>query len=49
MKQIFFLFLFTCIGGLLWGQNWKTYPYHKQGSLIYFPEDEGAHPEEPSE
>lgn len=49
MKQLFFLFLFMCIGNFLWGQSWKAYPYHKQGSLIYFPEDEGAHPAESSE
>jgi len=26
-------------------QDWKTYPYHQQGSAIYFPDDEGWHPE----
>jgi len=25
-------------------QSWKTYPYHEQGSLIWFPQDEGWHP-----
>jgi predicted secreted hydrolase len=25
-------------------QDWKTYPYHQEGSVIYFPEDEGWHP-----
>jgi len=26
--------------------DWKTYPYHEDGSLIYFPDDEGWHPSE---
>ncbi|MBW2037521.1 MAG: T9SS type A sorting domain-containing protein [Deltaproteobacteria bacterium] len=26
-------------------QQWKVYPYHKEGTLIYFPKDEGIHPE----
>ena len=30
-------------------QEWKTYPYHPEGSVIYFPTDEGVHPGEPSE
>lgn len=30
-------------------QSWKTYPYHQSGSLIYFPQDEGKHTEEPTE
>ncbi len=25
-------------------QDWKTYPYHQEGSDIYFPKDEGWHP-----
>jgi len=23
-------------------QDWKTYPYHQEGSVIDFPEDEGC-------
>lgn len=30
-------------------QSWKTYPYHEEGTLIYFPQDEGRHPSEPTE
>jgi len=30
---------------LLQAQWWKTYPYHKEGTLIYFPRDEGYHPD----
>ncbi len=30
-------------------QSWKTYPYHEDGTLIYFPQDEGRHPAEPTE
>ena len=30
-------------------QSWKTYPYHEAGSVLNFPEDEGAHPDEPIE
>jgi len=26
-------------------QWWKSYPYHKEGTVIYFPKDEGSHPE----
>jgi len=26
-------------------QGWKSYPYHPDGTLIYFPRDEGSHPE----
>ena len=26
-------------------QSWKIYPYHKEGTLIYFPRDEGSHSE----
>jgi predicted secreted hydrolase len=26
-------------------QPWKTYPYHEEGTLIYFPRDEGSHSE----
>lgn len=30
-------------------QSWKTYPYHQEGSVIYFPRDEGFHPAESTE
>jgi predicted secreted hydrolase len=29
----------------LFAQPWKIYPYHKEGTLIYFPQDEGSHSE----
>jgi predicted secreted hydrolase len=35
--------LFSCL--TLSAQSWKIYPYHKEGTLIYFPADEGAHTE----
>ena len=30
---------------ILFAQPWKIYPYHKEGTLIYFPRDEGSHSE----
>lgn len=30
-------------------QSWKTYPYNQEGSLLYFPRDEGFHPDESTE
>ena len=41
------LFLFNI--NFLFSQSWKIYPYHQQGSLIYFPQDEGCHQAEPTE
>lgn len=29
---------------LVSAQQWKVYPYHREGTLIHFPKDEGAHP-----
>jgi predicted secreted hydrolase len=29
----------------VFAQHWKVYPYHKEGTLIYFPKDEGVHPQ----
>jgi len=40
---VFSLILFSY--NLLYAQWWKSYPYHQEGSLIYFPRDEGSHPE----
>jgi len=47
-------FLFIMLGMLLlhstiFSQAWKTYPYHKENTLLYFPQDEGRHPEQPDE
>ncbi len=36
------LFLVT----VLPAQEWKNYPYHEEGSALFFPDDEGWHPEE---
>ena len=54
MKKIVFIaLLLTTIvvigNNSLSAQDWKTYPYHQEGSVIYFPEDEGRHPSEPAE
>jgi predicted secreted hydrolase len=38
----FILFHFTSFAS----QNWKTYPYHQDGSVLNFPDDEGWHPSE---
>ena len=32
-----------------YAQSWQTYPYHEPGSVLDFPDDEGAHPDEPIE
>jgi predicted secreted hydrolase len=42
------LFSFIMLSATV-AQEWKTYPYHPDGSVIYFPTDEGVHPAEPSE
>ena len=54
MKTIVFiallLTLIVVIGAhSLSAQDWKIYPYHQEGSVIYFPEDEGWHPSELAE
>jgi predicted secreted hydrolase len=41
-----FLILFS---GFASAQNWKTYPYSPEGTLLSFPADEGRHEEEPIE
>ncbi|MCB0581573.1 MAG: T9SS type A sorting domain-containing protein [Phaeodactylibacter sp.] len=37
------------LAGSAAAQSWKTYPYHEAGSVLNFPQDEGAHPGEPVE
>ncbi len=50
MKKLTLIILFNFgLLTFLGAQEWKTYPYHPEGSVIYFPADEGHHPEEPSE
>jgi len=39
------IFIITSIVPQVLAQDWKTYPYHEDGSLIYFPDDEGWHSE----
>ncbi|MCB9285134.1 MAG: T9SS type A sorting domain-containing protein [Lewinellaceae bacterium] len=48
MKTISFLLL-VFIPFLAIAQSWTTYPYHEEGAVLYFPEDEGYHPAEPIE
>jgi len=50
MKTIitFFAFLFVNTH-FLFSQSWKTYPYHQQGSVLNFAQDEGKHAVEPIE
>jgi hypothetical protein len=49
MVKIYLLTALVFIGNLAGAQSWKTYPYHEEGTLIYFPQDEGRHPAEPTE
>ncbi|MCO6490097.1 MAG: T9SS type A sorting domain-containing protein [Phaeodactylibacter sp.] len=37
------------LAGSAAAQSWKTYPYHEAGSVLDFPQDEGAHPGDPIE
>jgi predicted secreted hydrolase len=41
-----FLILFS---GFASAQNWKTYPYSPEGTLLSFPADEGRHEDQPIE
>jgi predicted secreted hydrolase len=43
------LIVLVFLTGLTSAQSWKTYPYHEEGTHIYFPQDEGRHPAEPTE
>jgi predicted secreted hydrolase len=43
LRRIIFLLL-ICVSLNVHAQQWKTYPYHKNNSLLYFPADEGRHP-----
>jgi len=45
MRTICFILMMLTFNSSLKAQWWKTYPYHKEGTLIYFPQDEGHHPE----
>lgn len=47
--SILFLLPLHFLAGSVAAQSWKTYPYHEAGSVLNFPEDEGAHPDEPIE
>ncbi|MHC1776216.1 MAG: lipocalin-like domain-containing protein [Lentimicrobium sp.] len=49
MLKICLLISLIFITNLAGAQSWKTYPYHEEGTLIYFPQDEGRHPAEPTE
>jgi len=48
LKKIYIIILAATILPVLQisAQSWKTYPYHQNGTLIYFPDDEGFHPAE---
>ncbi|NOX84556.1 MAG: hypothetical protein GXO86_01105, partial [Chlorobi bacterium] len=47
MNKIYvFMGLALFLSANLISQDWKVYPYHQQGSYIYFPDDEGVHPAE---
>lgn len=48
LKHFILIFLFLS-GFNLSAQSWKTYPYHEEGTLVFFPQDEGRHPSEPTE
>ncbi len=50
MKKIItsFALLFFTIH-FIFSQTWKVYPYHEQGSVLNFPQDEGWHQPEPIE
>ncbi len=50
MKRIIFPFLYVLLFyvGVV-AQDWKNYPYHPEGSVISFPQDEGRHTGEPEE
>ncbi len=48
-KTYFLLFLLIFFSVHLFSQDWKVYPYHQEGTYIYFPADEGVHPAESSE
>ena len=46
-KYILLIFMFLCLQAN--SQEWKSYPYHPEGSRIGFPGDEGFHPGESTE
>jgi predicted secreted hydrolase len=44
IKIILYIFILHLLFAVcVLAQDWKTYPYHEEGSLIYFPDDEGRH------
>jgi len=45
ISSIFVWVMMVTIIATVGAQEWKTYPYHQEGSVIYFPEDEGWHPD----
>lgn len=46
LKKILYIFLVSNLSIIfIQAQDWKTYPYHQEGSDIYFPKDEGWHPD----
>ncbi|HCC69840.1 MAG TPA: hypothetical protein DEQ09_01605 [Bacteroidales bacterium] len=47
-KPVIIIILFFSSHALI-AQDWKQYPYEPGGSLIFFPSDEGRHPDEPVE
>jgi predicted secreted hydrolase len=49
MLRNILLIVLVFLTGLTSAQSWKTYPYHEEGTHIYFPQDEGRHPAEPTE
>jgi len=43
-KNFLFIFLLFYLSAvLISAQDWKTYPYHQEGSRLFFPMDEGWH------
>lgn len=49
MKNIIILSLITLSSFVTYSQDWKTYPFTPEGSLISFPLDEGRHTDELTE
>lgn len=49
MRKFIPLLLFIISVAGAYAQSWKTYPYHEEGTVLYFPQDEGRHPDEPTE
>jgi len=44
LKNFLFIFLLLYLSAVfIPAQDWKTYPYHQEGSTLFFPKDEGLH------